>query len=84
MRADVEDGTDDGPRQLGDVAETRLDIRKTRFQAAGLGLELPSGTAGGPAAARKVIGMLGEDGSLEKPAPGYWSLGRRDGCIVVG
>jgi hypothetical protein len=84
MRADVKDGTDDGPRQLGDVTETRLDIHKTRFQAAGLGLELPTGIVGGRAAARRVIGMLGEDGSLEKPAPGYWSLGRRDGRTVAG
>ncbi len=84
MRADVEDGADDGPRQLGDVAETRLDIRSTQCQAAGLRLEVTGGMLGGPAAAWRVISMLREDSSLEKPTPGYWRLGRRDGCSVVG
>lgn len=58
MRADVENGADDGPRQLGDVAETRLDIRSTRCQAAGPRLEVPSWIVGGAAAAWRVIGML--------------------------
>jgi len=78
VRADVENSTDDGPRQLGDVTETRPDIRGASFQIDSLRLEVPGGMGGGCAAAWRVIRLLSEDGSLEKPSPGYWCRGRRD------